>query len=229
MKQLFVLFFILCSATAFAQDVIVKKDGSTIISKVLEVGKDQIKYKKYDNLNGPTYTIEKSELQAINYQNGAKDTFSSPVREENRYLPSNQNDGVQQYNDRALLLMDTEMNSYLKKARTYQYVGIIGGLALIGTGIVLIAVDGKSSATGKADNGVVIPAIACMGAGVAGGITCLLIANHYRKLGNMLQSASIWHHEIMFSRGSSLITGIDVLKDNYSQQNTLGIGLRFNF
>ena len=43
-----------------AQDVIVKKDGSTILSKVMEVGSTEVKYKKYSNLDGPLYTISKS-------------------------------------------------------------------------------------------------------------------------------------------------------------------------
>ena len=47
-----------------AQDVIVKKDGSTVVSKVLEVNQDDIKYKKYSNLDGPTYTIYKKEITA---------------------------------------------------------------------------------------------------------------------------------------------------------------------
>ena len=58
-----------------AQDVIVKKDGSTILSKVLEVNTTDIKYKKNSNLNGPTYTINKEEIQAINYEGGDIDKF----------------------------------------------------------------------------------------------------------------------------------------------------------
>lgn len=61
-----------------AQDVIVKKDGSTILSKVLEVNQNDIKYKKFSNQNGPTYTISVSELLSINYENGDKDTFDKP-------------------------------------------------------------------------------------------------------------------------------------------------------
>jgi hypothetical protein len=55
--------------------VIVKKDGSTILSKVLEVNQNDIKYKKHSNLNGPMYTINKSEVMSINYENGDKDSF----------------------------------------------------------------------------------------------------------------------------------------------------------
>lgn len=63
------------SSSIFAQDVIVKKDRTTILSKVLEVNMSDIKYKKYSNLNGPVYTITKSDLQSINYENGEMDVF----------------------------------------------------------------------------------------------------------------------------------------------------------
>ena len=61
--------------TALGQDVIVKKDGSTILSKVLEVNIDNVKYKKFSNQNGPTYTINKADLLSKNYENGDKDKF----------------------------------------------------------------------------------------------------------------------------------------------------------
>lgn len=63
---------------AHAQDVIVKKDGSTILSSVIEVSGTEVKYKKHSNPKGPTYTIMVSELISINYQNGDKDTFDIP-------------------------------------------------------------------------------------------------------------------------------------------------------
>lgn len=62
---------------ANAQDVIVKQDGSTILSKVLEIGTSEIKYKKWDNLEGPTYTINIKDIQTLNYQNGTKETFEN--------------------------------------------------------------------------------------------------------------------------------------------------------
>ena len=71
---LFLSFFPLC---IFAQDVIVKKDGSTILAKVNKVGTKEIEYKKWNNLNGPIYTIPVVDLLSINYQNGEKDTFSN--------------------------------------------------------------------------------------------------------------------------------------------------------
>jgi hypothetical protein len=73
-KQLFI-FFLLFSGIVSAQDVIVLHDGSTILSKVSEVGVNEVKYKKFANQEGPTYTILKSDILRINYENGDKDKF----------------------------------------------------------------------------------------------------------------------------------------------------------
>ncbi len=81
MRKILLIMLLICSTSVSAQDVIVKKDGSTIISKVLEVNIADIKYKKYSNQNGPTYTISKSEVMAINYENGEKDVFTTQSQE----------------------------------------------------------------------------------------------------------------------------------------------------
>lgn len=75
MKKYLIFMLLPFSVKAVAQDVIVKTDGSTILSKVLEINSSEIKYKKFSNQNGPTYTINKSEIMAINYENGEKDVF----------------------------------------------------------------------------------------------------------------------------------------------------------
>jgi hypothetical protein len=75
-KTLFILFSLMV-IHLHAQDVIVKKDDSTILAKVLEVDETNIKYKKYSNQTGPTYTISITNVRAINYQNGEKDTFDN--------------------------------------------------------------------------------------------------------------------------------------------------------
>lgn len=77
MRKLLIVFIALCTNNVFAQDVIVLKDGSTVISKVLEINQNDIKYKKYSNLNGPTYTINKIDIMSINYENGDRDVFKS--------------------------------------------------------------------------------------------------------------------------------------------------------
>ena len=85
---LFIASFLWCTALV-AQDVIVRKDGSTIISKVLEVNQSDVKYKKHSNLNGPTYTINKSDILSINYENGEKEKYdndSAPIVAESKQV-----------------------------------------------------------------------------------------------------------------------------------------------
>ena len=76
MRKLLLLLLFVVPSMCMAQDVIVKKDGTTILSKVLEVNPADIKYKKYSNQNGPTYTITKAEVMSINYESGDKDVFT---------------------------------------------------------------------------------------------------------------------------------------------------------
>ena len=73
----FLLFAILTTTFCFSQDVITKTDGEEVKAKVLEVTQSEIKYKKFDNPNGPTFTIFKKEVFMIKYGNGSKDVFNS--------------------------------------------------------------------------------------------------------------------------------------------------------
>lgn len=67
------------TVTAVSQDVILKKDNTTVLSKVLEVTSTEIKYKKWSNQEGPTYSISRSEVMRINYQNGDVDKFNDNI------------------------------------------------------------------------------------------------------------------------------------------------------
>lgn len=63
--------------TAAGQDIIMKKNGDEIKVKVDEVLPDGIKYHKYENLDGPVYTMPKSDIFMIKYENGSKDVFNN--------------------------------------------------------------------------------------------------------------------------------------------------------
>ncbi|MCD4792541.1 MAG: hypothetical protein K8R54_04855 [Bacteroidales bacterium] len=62
-----------------AQDVITKTDGSDISAKVLEITITEVKYKKFENLSGPIFTLLKSDVLMIRYENGTKDIFNETV------------------------------------------------------------------------------------------------------------------------------------------------------
>lgn len=61
---------------AQAQDLITTKNGEDIQAKVLEVSSTEIKYKKFSNLDGPTFVINKNEVLMVRYENGEKDIFA---------------------------------------------------------------------------------------------------------------------------------------------------------
>lgn len=73
------LFLVLITAIhvgkTYAQDKMILRNGNELTVKVIEVDTDIIKYKKYDNLNGPIYSIDKSKVFMITYKNGTKDVF----------------------------------------------------------------------------------------------------------------------------------------------------------
>lgn len=76
-KVFFFLMFIFTANILLAQDLIVLKSGDEISSKVLEVTSDLVKYKKWGNQEGPTYSSTKAEIFMIKYANGTKDVFNN--------------------------------------------------------------------------------------------------------------------------------------------------------
>ena len=88
MKKLFTCFIatFFVANSLFSQDVLTKKTGDDIKAKVLEVTTTEVKYKKFDNLNGPVFSILKSELLLIRYENGSKDVFNDSKKVEEKIV-----------------------------------------------------------------------------------------------------------------------------------------------
>ncbi|MDP3557234.1 MAG: DUF4190 domain-containing protein [Bacteroidota bacterium] len=58
-------------------DIITMRDGSDIEGKVIEVSSKLIKYKRCNNLNGPTIVASIESVFMIKYANGTKEVFKS--------------------------------------------------------------------------------------------------------------------------------------------------------
>jgi hypothetical protein len=72
------------------QDIIVKKNGDEIKSKVEQVLDTEIKYRKAENPSGPVYSVKKSEVFMIKYENGTRDVFENqPVVTTPQKSPAN--------------------------------------------------------------------------------------------------------------------------------------------
>lgn len=77
MKKLMLLFAVIgIIANLNAQDIVIRKTGDEIKAKITEVGLDNVKYKKFDNLEGSDYIIPRDEIFMIKYENGNNDTLT---------------------------------------------------------------------------------------------------------------------------------------------------------
>jgi hypothetical protein len=65
------------TVNAFSQDVIFKKDGSKEEAKIILVAEKEIQYKKFANLDGPVYTMNKKDIVLITYENGDYETIQT--------------------------------------------------------------------------------------------------------------------------------------------------------
>jgi len=98
MKNILLFILFVCSSNIIqAQDTLSMRSGENILVKVIEVsnvrlkqkntfkgyievGTAEVKYKKLDNLNGPVFSMLKSDLLMIKYQNGTSDDFSKEAQ-----------------------------------------------------------------------------------------------------------------------------------------------------
>jgi hypothetical protein len=88
-KIIFLIAILFATMYSYSQDRIIKKDKSEIKAKVLEVGDVEIKYKKEDNPDGPTYAIKKAEVNVIIYKNGQVESFNDIVNTHAPAQPTN--------------------------------------------------------------------------------------------------------------------------------------------
>lgn len=217
----------------FAQDVLVKKDGSTILVKVLKITETEVEYKDFNNQDGPTRVISIANLLSINYQNGQKESFSVPssthespvqtpdiVTKETVTKFSNDQQLMQMYKS-SKQLSPEQMQKKVKKLRIAGRT--VGGILLVGG----VGAFGFLSADCDFPLGIGLSSIA---AGIATWSGCYFRA---RKLGRRsrysVQSAPVFQQEFNVGNNDRLVVGLDMLKDNTMKNQTLGMGLTYNF
>ncbi len=216
-KYLFIVFpLLLFSVKTNAQDVIVLKDGSSILSKVLEVTTSEVKYKKWANLDGPTYTSSTAEILSINYQNGEKESLPTTTTEKMSGICVNESSLYNPTPDHAKKQMAKGMNV------AGNIIGLGGFLGCLATGILL-------HANGSVDTDV------SLWIGLGGGFACLMlggaISNRANKLlesTSLIRETNLYRHEFKLG-DSTLSSELDLLTDSYTRESTLGIGFKYCF
>jgi hypothetical protein len=83
-KTVFTFFLITGCFKIIAQDTLYLNNSTKEIIVLLEINPDNIKYKRFDNQSGPTYTKLKSELKHVVYKNGVKEQFAADTKSETK-------------------------------------------------------------------------------------------------------------------------------------------------
>ena len=232
-KFLSVVVLAMFSFIAHAQDVIVKKDGNTITSKVTEITSSEIKYKKFSNQNGPTYTIGKNEVNYINYENGEREQMNTSISNINTTTANTQS--IVQSQDAlnpsdAYLLKQFKQDPYSKKAKALKKIAFIGGGALVATGIICIALN-RSGDDYEDGNDFWIYGTIAASAGIVLGTSCLIASNIQKKKAEYYAHNIIplMQMKLLNSKQAALCANIDMFNDNITHKKALGLGFHFNF
>lgn len=207
-KFLFTLIISILTSVSFAQDIIKKLDGGTILVKVLEITQDEIKYKNYDNLEGPSYTLNKTLINTITYENGTVEEIAQ------------------------VLNFDAD----IKKAKRLKITGaILGGSITLGGLILRLYANseyGDNSTVEDADyyyNNLTSWGTVLAGAGVVTFGVLYLRGRSIEKKANRYQVSALNIKEIQLNNGNSLMADFDVFNDSQSGNRSIGLGIRFNF
>jgi hypothetical protein len=75
-NKIFLIFILfISSAQIMSQDVIWKKSGEQVEAKITKMTEQEVHYKKYNNQDGPPYTINLYEVSQIVFENGTIEIF----------------------------------------------------------------------------------------------------------------------------------------------------------
>lgn len=68
-----------------AQDKIYRKNGQIIKAKILEIGVDEVKYKPFENPDGPLYVLPQDKILKIVFENGKVEKFTPNLKDPEQY------------------------------------------------------------------------------------------------------------------------------------------------
>lgn len=234
MKKIFLLMLFLCSMSVWAQDVIVKKDGSTVVCRIVEVTKTEVIYKKWSDQQGSNYIVNQKDLTAIHHENGTKTTFDAAPAVPAETAPSA---NAQPLTDADLLKMagaqdGTLQHEMIQKAKRLKKVGWIVGGSMFAIGGALTIAGGADLF--DSDAGFLLGCSAGPILVVGGIITttsCLVRAKNLKKKASpfSVSSAPLFQQDFKLKNGTSLSPSLDILKDNTQRNTTFGVGLTYNF
>lgn len=119
MRNIILLTILLISPSLlFCQDIIYKNDKSEIKAKVVEITAEVIKYKKYDQADGPLRNINKSDVFIIIYADGTRELFN-----QNNVDPTKEESPVEIYPENAIIYFVQYAAPKFEYFHNDQYIG----------------------------------------------------------------------------------------------------------
>lgn len=193
----------------FAQDIIVTSDAQKIEAKITEVSKTEIKYKEWDNLDGPHFIIPTSEISSVIYSNGKVvlySTSSKPTKSDTAaiVLPSTptknpqpepehvsgriyRDNGHYMYNE--TYISSKEVEQILQREDSIAYAQwqkgkslVVGGSILIGIGAGLVSGSVISAIMGDSSVGVGLACGSLVSTGIGLGMAISSIAKYNKAI-----------------------------------------------
>lgn len=80
MKRLLLATILLLAALlarpAAAQDLLTRRDGTEVLVKVLEITPELVKYRRFDNPDGPLISVRKTDVFRLKYANGTQEILT---------------------------------------------------------------------------------------------------------------------------------------------------------
>ena len=91
-----IILFMVIFNSVTAQDLIVLRNGNMIEARVLEISPTEIRYKRFDHLDGPTIVIFAADVLSIRYENGRIETINAGTSTEqtNMQVARSQNTAI---------------------------------------------------------------------------------------------------------------------------------------
>ena len=119
--------------------------------------------------------------------------------------------------------------SRIKKLKITGYV--FCGLAVVGAVMVGYGFDDEYGYYyyEKYMNGIGITGSALLCSSFFIGPACLIAGYHKQKINNRMSSASIFQQEIPIGSNARMTADVNLLKDNFTRQQTMGLGFHLNF
>lgn len=225
------LWLIMATVTAWAQDVIYRTDGSKIDAKVENINKNAVSYKIGKNLQ----VLSLSQVWRIVYADGTEVVFNKPSVLQNNTEPqssqiSSYYSGTQsrQVSDVELLLHEDRVRKSYSKAKKYRATAIVGGVAIVAGGVVLGVLVGQDNGDYSSLGYITAP---CVVVGSLWWWGFNSKANSIERQAKMMEmrSMSLFEEELLHKGKCSLNGGLSLINSEIVKTPSLGINLKYMF